>query len=99
MFFSQFKPRDVLKGVFFLTFHKLYAHIQGVIQGDIVKKKALWGNIISFEMGKQNIKAKKVYSIVAILYRKKKTCFTLYPITEKCGIKREAFGIANFLFV
>ena len=38
--------------------------------GRHLKEKILWGNIISSEMGKQNIKATKVYSIASILYRK-----------------------------
>lgn len=38
--------------------------------GRHLKEKILWGNIISSEMGKQNIKANKVYSIASILYRK-----------------------------
>ena len=38
--------------------------------GRHLKEKILGGNIISSEMGKQNIKAKKVYSVASILYIK-----------------------------
>ena len=57
--------------------------------GRHLKEKILWGNIISSEMGKQNINATKVYKGSLLQYCTEKTCFTLYPIPEKCRIKKE----------
>lgn len=48
--FSQFKPRDVLKGICILSFRKLYMHKH--VNRRHLKETVLWGNITLPEMRK-----------------------------------------------
>lgn len=64
--------------------------------GRHLKEKILWGNIISSEMGKQNINATKVYKGSLLQYCKEKTCFALYPIPEKFRIKKRGYWYFEF---
>lgn len=54
---SQFRARDVLKGISFLSFYKLCIHMQGV-RATFKRNGSLGYYITWSEMEKQNIKAK-----------------------------------------
>ena len=58
--FPNFRPHDVLMGIFILFFHKLCIHLHEQLLRQHLKEAMKWGSITFCEMGKQHVQAKKV---------------------------------------
>ena len=85
--FPQFRPRDVLQGICLLSFHFkiMHTHAHGCTGLRLhLKETVLWGTITWAEMRKQNIQAKKVYSVVVTSQQRNSVR------TRNCNNKRKS---------